>query len=35
MLPHAFRWKAKGSVPSTKVTSYDVPPPAKRERTTD
>jgi hypothetical protein len=23
MIPHAFRWKAQGSVPSTKVTSYD------------
>lgn len=23
MIPHAFRWKAAGSVPSTKVTSYD------------
>jgi hypothetical protein len=27
MLPHAFRWKAKGAVPSTQVTSYDVPHP--------
>jgi hypothetical protein len=29
MLPRAFRWKAEGSAPSTKVTSYDVghPPP--------
>ena len=29
MLPRAFRWKADGSTPSTKVTSYDVghPPP--------
>jgi hypothetical protein len=35
MLPHAFRWKAEGSVPSTKVTSYDVPPPAKRSRMTE
>ncbi|MDF3071721.1 MAG: hypothetical protein K0R38_7322, partial [Polyangiaceae bacterium] len=24
MLPRAFRWKADGSAPSTKVTSYDV-----------
>jgi hypothetical protein len=32
MLPHAFRWKPKGSVPSTKVTSFDVPPPMRRER---
>ena len=24
MLPRAFRWKAEGSTPSTKVTSYDV-----------
>jgi hypothetical protein len=24
MLPRAFRWKAEGSAPSTKVTSYDV-----------
>ncbi|HVY25263.1 MAG TPA: hypothetical protein VHB79_01875 [Polyangiaceae bacterium] len=24
MLPRAFRWKADGSTPSTKVTSYDV-----------
>lgn len=23
MIPHAFRWKAAGSTPSTKVTSYD------------
>jgi hypothetical protein len=35
MLPHAFRWKPKGSVPSTKVTSYDVPRPVKRERAAD
>jgi len=29
MLPRAFRWKAEGAAPSTKVTSYDVghPPP--------
>jgi hypothetical protein len=29
MLPRAFRWKAEGATPSTKVTSYDVghPPP--------
>jgi hypothetical protein len=29
MLPRAFRWKADGAAPSTKVTSYDVghPPP--------
>jgi hypothetical protein len=35
MIPSAFRWKADGSVPSTKVTSYDYPPPpdpAVRER---
>ena len=25
MVPHAFRWKAKGAVPSTKPTGYDVP----------
>jgi hypothetical protein len=23
MIPHAFRWKASGAVPSTKVTSFD------------
>ncbi|HET9953828.1 MAG TPA: hypothetical protein VFQ61_04975 [Polyangiaceae bacterium] len=27
MVPHAFRWKPDGSVPSTMVTSYDVPHP--------
>lgn len=29
LLPRAFRWKAEGAAPSTKVTSYDVghPPP--------
>jgi hypothetical protein len=32
MLPHAFRWKAKGSVPSTKVTSYDVPSRDEEQR---
>jgi hypothetical protein len=32
MLPHAFRWKAKGSVPSTQVTSYDVPHPGTSTR---
>ena len=39
MLPRAFRWKPEGSVPSTKVTSYDVGKPLpedaqkrKRER---
>ncbi len=26
MLPHAFRWKAEGAVPSRKPTSYDVNP---------
>ncbi len=32
MLPRAFRWKAEGSAPSTKVTSYDVGhPPADDE----
>jgi hypothetical protein len=31
MLPHTFRWKAKGSVPSTQVTSYDVPRAAPRK----
>ena len=36
MIPHAFRWKADGSVPSKRVTSYDVPhpedfPPPKRK----
>jgi hypothetical protein len=35
MLPHAFRWKPKGSVPSTKVTSFDVPPVARREQSVD
>ena len=33
MIPHAFRWKPEGSVPSTRVTSYDAPhapPPRKR-----
>lgn len=30
MLPHAFRWKPEGAVPSTKVTSFDVPAPAPR-----
>jgi hypothetical protein len=32
MIPHAFRWKPDGSVPSTRVTSYDVPhaPPPRR-----
>jgi hypothetical protein len=33
MLPRAFRWKADGSAPSTKVTSYDVGhPPADDEQ---
>ena len=37
MIPHAFRWKADGSVPSKRVTSYDVPhpedfPPPRRKR---
>lgn len=27
MIPHAFRWKAAGSGPSKKVTSYDLPAP--------
>jgi hypothetical protein len=31
MIPRAFRWKAEGAVPSTKVTSYDYPPPPDRE----
>jgi hypothetical protein len=36
MIPHAFRWKPDGSVPSKRVTSYDVPhpddfPPPKRK----
>ncbi|MFZ5889996.1 MAG: hypothetical protein ACOY0T_02920 [Myxococcota bacterium] len=39
MIPHAFRWKPDGSVPSTRVTSYDVPhpedhPPPKRKHAT-
>jgi hypothetical protein len=29
MLPRAFRWKASGSVPSTKPTSYDFPVASK------
>lgn len=32
MIPHAFRWKPEGSVPSTHVTSYDVPHPQPRRR---
>jgi hypothetical protein len=32
MLPHAFRWKTKGSVPSTQVTSYDVPHAVPRKK---
>jgi hypothetical protein len=31
MIPRAFRWKADGAVPSTKVTSYDWPPPPDAE----
>ncbi|MBN1608761.1 MAG: hypothetical protein JW940_19190 [Polyangiaceae bacterium] len=30
MTPTAFRWKAKGSRPSTRPTGYDVPAPAGR-----
>ena len=30
MTPTAFRWKAKGSLPSTRPTGYDVPAPARR-----
>lgn len=32
MIPHAFRWKAAGSQPSTQVTSYDVPAVPKTRR---
>ena len=32
MVPHAFRWKAKGSTPSTKPTGYDVPAVKKKKR---
>jgi hypothetical protein len=38
MIPRAFRWKAEGSVPSTKVTSYDAAiaeEPANDERTVE
>lgn len=31
MLPRAFRWKAQGSAPSRKVTSYDVGRPAESD----
>jgi hypothetical protein len=34
MIPRAFRWKAEGSAPSTKVTSYDYPAPADSEAAT-
>ena len=35
MVPHAFRWKAKGSTPSRKPTGFDIPPgqrPKKRRK---
>jgi hypothetical protein len=32
MLPHAFRWKAEGAVPSTKPTGYDVPHPKPKKK---
>jgi hypothetical protein len=32
MLPHAFRWKPDGSVPSTKPTLFDIPAPAKKPK---
>ncbi len=31
MIPRGFRWKPDGSVPSTKPTSYDYPPPPDPE----
>ena len=31
MVPHAYRWKAEGAVPSTKPTGYDVPHPKKKK----
>lgn len=30
MRPYAFRWKAQGSTPSTKPSSYDYPPPGSK-----
>jgi hypothetical protein len=32
MEPHAFRWKAEGSTPSTKPTGYDVPAAKKKPK---
>lgn len=32
MLPHAFRWKPEGSVPSTKPTLFDISPDAGKTR---
>ncbi len=32
MTPHAFRWKPKGSKPSTTPTGYDYPPQPKKKR---
>jgi hypothetical protein len=32
MTPHAFRWKPKGSKPSTRPTGYDYPPQPKKKK---